>query len=61
MPRKFKLLNSVPSYKRLGTTVLYNAKAWNIGTNPDLAFASLGPYSCLLDRCVLEKFPVSWS
>ena len=47
--------------------LLYNAKdaasfysgRWNTGTNPDLAFASIGPNSCLLDRCVLEKFPRS--
>ena len=32
---------------------------WNIGTNPDLAFTSIGPNSRLLDRCVLEKFPRS--
>ena len=46
---------------------LYNAKdaasfyssCWNTGTNPDLAFASVGPNSRLLDRCVLEKFPRS--
>ena len=47
--------------------LLYNAKdaasfyssRWNIGTNLDLAFASLGPNSHLLDRRVLEKFPRS--
>ena len=32
---------------------------WNTGTNPDLAFASVGPNSCLPDRRVLEKFPRS--
>ena len=32
---------------------------WNTGTNPDLAFASVLPNSCLPDRCVLEKFPMS--
>ena len=45
--------------------LLYNAKdaasfysgRWNTGTNPDLAFASVGPNSRLPDRCVLEKFP----
>ena len=43
--------------------LLYNAKdaasfysgRWNTGTNPDLAFASVGPNSCLPDRRVLEK------
>ena len=47
--------------------LLYNAKdaasfysgRWNTGTNPDLAFASVGPNSCLPDRRVLEKFPRS--
>ena len=47
--------------------LLYNAKdaasfyssCWNTGTNPDLAFTSIGPNSCLPDRCVLEKFPRS--
>ena len=42
----------------------YNAKEassfysgrWNTGTNPDLAFASVGPNSRLLDRRVLEKY-----
>ena len=44
--------------------LLYNAKdaasfysdCWNTGTNPDLAFASIGPNSCLPDRQVLESF-----
>ena len=47
--------------------LLYNAKdaasfyssRWNIDTNPDLAFASVGPNSRLPDRRVLEKFPMS--
>ena len=47
--------------------LLYNAKGassfysgrWNTGTNPDLAFASVGPNSSLPDRRVLEKFPRS--
>ena len=47
--------------------LLYNAKDaasfcsghWNTGTNPNPAFASLGPNNLLLDRCVLEKFPRS--
>ena len=45
--------------------LLYNAKDadsfysghWNTNTNPDLAFASVGPDNCLPDRHVLEKFP----
>ena len=47
--------------------LLYNAKnaasfysgCWNTDTNPDLAFTSVGPNSCLPDRRVLEKFPRS--
>ena len=47
--------------------LLYNAKdattfysgCWNTGTNPDLAFASVGPNSRLPDRRVLDKFPRS--
>ena len=47
--------------------LLYNAKDaanfysghWNTGTNPDLAFASVGPNSRLPDRRVLDKFPRS--
>jgi len=46
---------------------LYNAKEtasffshrWNVGTNPDLAFASFGQDSRLADRRVLGKFPLS--
>ena len=47
--------------------LLYNAKdaasfysgRWNTGTNPDQAFASVGPNSRLPDRHILEKFPRS--
>ena len=47
--------------------LLYNAKdaasfysgRWNSGTNPDLAFASVGPNSRSPDRRVLDKFPRS--
>ena len=47
--------------------LLYNAKdtasfysgCWNTSTNPDPAFASVGPNSHLLDRRVFEKFPRS--
>ena len=47
--------------------LLYNAKDaasfysghWNTGTNPDLAFASVGPNSRLPDRRILDKFPRS--
>ena len=45
----------------------YNAKdsasfysgRWNTGTNPDLAFASASPNSCIPDRRVLDNFPRS--
>ena len=48
-------------------SLLYNAKdaasfysgRWNTGTNPDLAFASVGPNSGLPGRRVLDKFPRS--
>ena len=48
-------------------TLLYKAKdaasfysgRWNTGTNPDLAFASVGPNSRLPDRRVHDKFPRS--
>jgi len=51
------------TFNNLG--MLYNPKEsasffsrrWNIGTNPYLAFASLGQDSQLLDRRVLGKFP----
>ena len=43
--------------------LLYNASfysgRWNTGTSPDVAFASVGPNSCLPDRRVIEKFPRS--
>ena len=47
--------------------LLYNAKdaasfysgRWNTGTNPDLAFSSVGPNSRLPDRHILDKFPRS--
>ena len=48
--------------------LIYNAKdaasfyssPWNTGTNPDLAFASVGPNSRLPDRRILDKFPRLW-
>ena len=30
---------------------------WKARTKPDLAFASVDLDSCLLDRCMLKKFP----
>ena len=30
---------------------------WNTGTNPDLAFVSVGPDSCAPNKRILEKFP----
>ena len=41
------------------TTLPVFIPANNTGTNPDLAFASVGPNSRLPDRRVLEKFPKS--
>ena len=40
-------------------TASFYSSHWNTGTNPDLAFANIGPNSRLLDRHVLEKFPRS--
>ena len=40
-------------------TASFYSSCWNTGTNPDLAFASVGPNSRLPDRRVLEKFPRS--
>ena len=46
----------------LYNVLLYNAVSfyfgrWNTGTNPELNFASVSPYSGLPNRSVLEKFP----
>jgi len=40
-------------------TASFFSRRWNAGTNPDLAFASFGQDSRLLDRRVLGNFP--WS
>jgi len=56
-------LNSRATFNNLG--LLYNPKEtasffsrhWNVGTNPDLAFASFGQDSRLPDRRVLGKVP----
>ena len=37
----------------------FHSGRWNTGTNPDLAFTSVGPDSRLPDRRILEKFPRS--
>ena len=58
-------LESLATSNNLG--LLYNPKEtasffyprWNVGTNPDLAFASFGHDSRQPDRCVLGKFPRS--
>jgi len=58
-------LDSWATCNNLG--LLYNPKEtasffshrWNVGTNPDLAFASFGQDSRLRDRRVLGKFPRS--
>jgi len=38
---------------------IFSPHRWNVGTNPDLAFASFGQDSRLPDRRVLAKFPRS--
>jgi len=43
----------------LKETASFFSRRWNVGTNPDLAFASLGQDSRLLDRQVLGKFSQS--
>jgi len=40
-------------------TASFFSRRWNVGTNPDLAFASLGQDSRLADRRVLGTFPRS--
>ena len=37
----------------------FHSGRWNTGTNPDLAFSSVGPDGRLPDRRVLENFPRS--
>ena len=51
-----QVLIVLPSYKDAAS--FYSGR-WNTGTNPDLAFASVGPNSRLPDRRVLDKFPRS--
>ena len=51
------LLNH-PVYNAKDAASFYSSR-WNTGTNPDLAFASVCPNSCLPDRRVLDKFPRS--
>ena len=45
-------------YNAEDAAIIYSGR-WNTGTNRDLAFASVGPNSRLLDRRVFEKFPRS--
>ena len=40
-------------------TTSFFSRRWNVGTNPDLAFANFGQDSRLTDRRVLGKFPRS--
>ena len=37
----------------------FHSGCWITGTNPDLAFTTVGPDSCLPWRCILETFPRS--
>ena len=54
-----QVLIVLPSYTMPRTLLSFYSGRWNTGTNPDLAFASVGPNSRLPDRRVLEKFPTS--
>ena len=40
-------------------TATFHSGRWNTGTNPDLAFVSVGPDSRISDRRILEKLPRS--
>ena len=53
-----KVLIVLPCYNAKDAASFYSGR-WNTGTNPDLAFASVGPNNHLPDRRVLEKFPRS--
>ena len=46
------------NYNAKDAATFYSGR-WNTGTNPDLAFASVGPNSRLPDRRILDKFPRS--
>ena len=48
----------VPLYDPKNKATFHSGR-WNTGTNPDLAFVSVGPDSRLPDRRILEKFPRS--
>ena len=55
-----QVLIVLPSYIRNAKDAAsFYSGRWNTGTNPDLAFASVGPNTCLPDRRVLDKFPRS--
>ena len=54
-----QVLIVLPSYIMPRTLPVFIPAAENTGTNPDLAFASVGPNSRLPDRRILEKFPRS--
>ena len=48
----------VPLHDPKGVATFHSG-CWNIGTNPNLAFVSVGPDSHVPDRQILEKFPRS--
>ena len=54
-----QVLIVLPSYILAKDAASFYSGRWNTGTNPDLAFASVGPNSRLPDRRVLDKFPRS--
>ena len=45
----------VPLHEPKDVTTFHSGR-WNTGTNPDLAFVSVGPDSRLPDRRILEEF-----
>jgi len=51
--------NNLGLLYNLKETASFFSRRWNVGTNPDLAFASLGQDSRLPNRHVLGKFPRS--
>ena len=52
-------LTTLPLLQDAKGVALFSSYRWNVGTNPDLAFASVGQDNRLPDRHVLGKFPRS--
>ena len=53
------LINSLPLLYNAKDASIFYSCCWNTGTNPDLAFTSIGPNSRLPDRCIFKKLPRS--